>query len=134
MKITGKDILTGEAKSQRALLIKVKNAGQLASKQGIIATAASALLPETVEGKVYDEMKKKLASALSDEGVDAEIKVVEPAAYKASGASPIWKPMALGLAGIGVLTLLYKFFTRSSHTVHLGSGVESTKNAIRRAR
>ncbi len=100
------------AATNRAVLIRVNNAAQLAKKQGAVATIAEAIAPKTIEAKVYDEMVKKLSGALRDQGVDATVVVVEPADVKLAGPSPIWKALALGMLGLGGAYVGYKFIRR----------------------
>lgn len=110
--------------TERAVLIKIKNVPAVITKQGGSAGAlaqgvgsfakglGSSAINATLEGKVYDTVAAQLHDKFKEQGVDADVQVVEPAGYQAAGASPIWKPIALGLGGVGVLVLGWKLVAR----------------------
>lgn len=110
----GLDVLGADASKQetnRAILIQVHNAAQLARSQGAIASIAQALAPATIEAKVYDEMKKKFIASLKDQNVDADVSIVDPANWKpADGWSHIWVDLGFAVGGAGLLMLVLKLF------------------------
>src|SRR4051812_37418078 len=92
--------------TDQAILIRVKNAGQLARSQGAVASLAQSVAPETIEAKVYDEMRKKLSSSLKDQGVDAEVSIVSAGGWKpvsGGGSSNTVKYAAFGIGGVALL-------------------------------
>jgi hypothetical protein len=109
----GTDDLTvgGDSDTNRAILIKVKNAAELARSQGAIASFAQALAPATIEGKVYATMRDKLAESLKKENVDAEVTIVEPKGYVAADGKHIASDIGWALGGAGVLAGLWYLFS-----------------------
>lgn len=108
--IAGLDVLGAD--TSKAILIKVKNAGQLAASQGALASIAAQLLPATIESKVYSTMRDKLADSLAKEHVDADVTIVEPTAWKPAGSSHIALDIGIAAAGVGVLAILWQLFAR----------------------
>lgn len=104
---------TGEAgeSGNRAILIRVRNTNQLARSQGGVATAAAALAPNAIDHEVNSKIAKELEQALRGKGVDAEVKVVEPAQMQTwtSASSPVWKTALIGLGALGASYLALKF-------------------------
>lgn len=90
------------AENSRGVLIQVVDTKRLAAaKGGPLGAFASAFVPQTIDSKVYSDIRDKIASGLKEEGVDARVTVVVPENYSPAGSSPIWKPVAIGL-GVGV--------------------------------
>lgn len=98
--------------TNRAILIRVRNAAELARSQGALGTFAAALVPATVEAKVYDEMKNKLAESLRSNNVDADISIVEPKNFKSATNSHIAHDAVVGMVAIGgvvgLLAIVYR--------------------------
>lgn len=106
------DLTVGaDSDTNRAVLIKVKNAAELARSQGALASFAQALAPATIEAKVYSTLAAKLAEALKKENVDAEITVVEPKGYVAADGKHIASDIGWALGGAGVLAGLWYLFS-----------------------
>jgi hypothetical protein len=105
--MTGLDEILG-ADTNRAILIKVNNAGELARSQGFIATFAQALAPASIEGKVYSTMAQQLRDSLKEKQVDADVTVVEPGAWRPAGSSHIATDVAVGLTAFGVAAILWR--------------------------
>lgn len=97
-------------KTSHALLIKVKNAPDLARSQGALAAFAQMLAPATVENKVYEEMATKLKASLKDQNVLADVSIVDPAAWKPSVGAHLWSDVAWALGGAGVLAIVLRVF------------------------
>ena len=91
----------------KAVLIKVKNAAELARSQGAVASFAQALAPASIEAKVISTVAAQLKSALRDKGVDADVSVVEPGAYTSAGVSHIASDLGFAIGGAGVAGLIY---------------------------
>ena len=85
--IHGADVLGGEfvgaivplaqaGGTQPALVIRVKNAGELAAKQGG-ATGGLAFdaVPGTITNVIYGKMRDEFSKKLKDQGVDADVTV-----------------------------------------------------------
>ena len=103
------DVIGGAMSANRSILIKVRNVPELVRKQGgALGGLAAGLVPETINATVYDKMAAELLKGLTEKGVDADVKVVEPTGFQAAGGSPIWKPLAMGLGGAGLLMLGWK--------------------------
>lgn len=101
------------ATGDKGILIQVKNVPEVVKAQGGAAGGvAYSLAPASITGKVYDTMKDQLTTKLKEQGVDADVKVVVPTGFQEAGSNPIWKPVALGLSGIGVLALSWKLIKR----------------------
>ena len=84
-------------KPVRALLIQVRDVPALvASKGGAAGAFAMKLVPETIAATVYGKMRDEFASKLKEQGVDADVQVVSPAAYQPAGVNPVWRPLAIG--------------------------------------
>ena len=91
------------AQPARGILIKVRNAQQLAAAQGGAAGAVAAtLVPETIESVVLDKMVTQFKGALRTQGVDAEVSIVSADPHRpvtsGYGAGVV---TGLGLAGLG---------------------------------
>lgn len=99
--------------TNRAILIRVRNAAELARSQGAVATIAQAIVPATIEAKVYEEMAKKLQESLKANNVDAEITVVEPSKFKSATNGHLAQDAVVGAVAIsgvvGLLALIYHF-------------------------
>ena len=90
----------------RSLLITIKNVPELVAAQGgATGSLAQKIVPGTIEAKVYDTMRAKLASALTEQGVKADVQVVAPDGMVPAGGSPIWKPVAIGAGGFLLFVL-----------------------------
>lgn len=100
----------GEVATNRAILIRVKNADMLARSQGSMAALAQGLAPATIEAKVVDEVASKLRSALTQQHVDAEVSVVEPNAFQSASGSHIATDVAFAIGGAGVFAVIWYLF------------------------
>lgn len=107
------------ADTNRGVLIRIKNAGDLARSQGHLASLAQALAPSMIEAKVYDELAKQLKSSLKDKNVDADVTVVEPGAFATADGKHIARDIGIGLlAAGGVITvgaLLWRLVGRKNN-------------------
>ena len=114
--IDGLDILGAVGaqgqETNRAILIRVNNAAQLARSQGAIASLAQTVAPATIEGKVYDEIAKKISEALKKEHVDATVNVAEPVGWKSADGKQVWSDVGLALGGVGIIALVWGLFVR----------------------
>lgn len=104
----GLDILGQE--TNRAVLIRVHNADELARSQGAIATFAQTLAPATIEAKVYDTLAQRLKKSLAAQNVDADVSVVESSAFKPAGNGHIARDVGLAVASLGGVALLFHLF------------------------
>ena len=99
------------ADSNHCILIRIKNAAELARSQGAVASFAQGMLPAWAETQVYETAVDKLKTALADEHVDADISIVEPKMFQpANGASTIGSDLAYGIGLFGFVALLWSFF------------------------
>lgn len=94
------------------ILIRVRNPVDLARREGGVAALAQALAPATVEEKINKTIADRLRGALKNEGVDAEITIVEPAAYRTAGGSNWWKYLAIGIGALGAGYVGYRVVKR----------------------
>lgn len=87
----------------RGILIKVRNAQQLAAAQGGTAGAvAASLVPETIEGVVLDKMVAEFRKTLAAKGVDASVDIVSATPHKpATSGFGMGMALGAGLAGAG---------------------------------
>lgn len=93
------------ASTAPALLVRVLNPGEVASKRGgYKGTLAAALIPGTTSGFVLDEIAAQLRQELASEGVRAEVEIVtDPAPMRAATVRSDLIPGAVlgaGLAGV----------------------------------
>lgn len=107
----GLDILGADPSPAQGILIRVRNAEELARSQGAVATLATALAPATVGTKVLSTIASELKKALKDKNVDAEITVVDPAGWQPADGKFI-QDVGFAVGGAGVLAGLYWLFTR----------------------
>lgn len=103
------DVFGAEPDSDHAILIKIKNAGELARSQGFVATLAQAALPSTIETQVYKKVIDELRGALSSKNVDVDVKMVDPAAWRPAGSTHLWQDIGIAIGGAGVLTIVLHF-------------------------
>jgi hypothetical protein len=96
----------------KAILIRVRNPAELARKQGGAAAIAQMLAPNTVDEKIHATIADRLRGALRNEGVDAEISIVEPDNVRPAGMSNWWKYLAIGLGAIGAGYVGYRVVKR----------------------
>lgn len=106
-------IVGADPTTSRAILIRVRNAAELARSQGAVATIAQALVPATIEAKVYDTVAQKLRDSLKTNNVDAEVTIVEPSKFTAADGKHIAQDVVIGAvtvsAVVGLLALIYHF-------------------------
>lgn len=98
--------------TNQGILIKVKNAAELARSQGALASFASAIAPATIEAQVYKAVAQKLADALRDNNVDADVSVVEPAKFQPADGKHIATDLVIGAAAIGGIIAVLAFGSR----------------------
>ena len=96
----------------KAILIHVRNPAQVARQQGGVAALAQALAPDTVEEKIHATIADRLRGALRNEGVDAEVTLVEPSNLKPAGMSNWWKYLAIGIGALGATYVGYRVVKR----------------------
>lgn len=89
--------------SQRghAVLIRLNNTAEIVQKQGQLASIAQMLAPSTIETKVYSTLADKLKTSLAEQGVNADVNVVDPAGYKPI-QSDVLRDILIGVAGATV--------------------------------
>lgn len=84
------------------LLIQVRDPNALAaSKGGRVASFITSVAPESITNKIYSEMQKQFAQKLREQGVDADVQIVDPAGYRPSGMGGT---EALVFVGVGAVT------------------------------
>lgn len=88
-------------KRGNAVLIRVNNVANVVQQQGQLASLAQALAPQTIESKVYATLADKLKTSLADQGVDADVSVVNPAGY-APAKSDLVRDVFVGVLGATV--------------------------------
>lgn len=75
--------ILGEAKTDRVITIRVKNALSLARGQSALATVASWVPgagPEFVEAQAYEAIAGKINESLAEQHADAEVRVIDGSA------------------------------------------------------
>ncbi len=89
----------------RAILIRVLNGPELAKKQGAVATFAQSLAPDTIDKTIYNTMRDKLLSGFKDQGVSADVTVVDGVNLQPVGvkAGAIARDVVIGLAVAGIV-------------------------------
>lgn len=93
----------------RGILIKVRNAQQLAAAQGGTAGAvAASLVPETIEGVVLDKMVAEFRKTLAAKGVDASVDIVSATPHRPA-TSGFGTGMALGAGAVGAGLAVWRF-------------------------
>jgi hypothetical protein len=90
-------------KRGNAVLIRVNNVADVVKQQGQLAAFAQALAPATIESKVYSTLADKLKTALAEQGVDADVHVVNPAGYEPC-KSDLLRDVFVGVLGATVFT------------------------------
>jgi hypothetical protein len=101
----------------RGILINVTNMGALIKSQGGgMGVAAAAILPATIENKVYGDMAKQIQEAFRSKGIDQYMQVSQVASsnYKPP-FSRRWGDMAIGAGVAGVAVLTYKLIFGRKH-------------------
>lgn len=93
--------------TDRAVLVKLKDAGALARSQGSVAAFAQGIAPATIETKVYATLAEKLSASLKQQGVEADVTVVQPGAWRTLDGSHIGSDLAFMVGGAGIAALLY---------------------------
>lgn len=101
-------------KQTLAILVRVKNAAELARSQGAMASLAQALAPATIEAKVYSQIAAELQAGLAAQNVLATVTPVEPTAWKPAVGSMIWQDAAIGLGLVGLVAILWRVFKGES--------------------
>lgn len=89
--------------SGQGVLVQVSDMPQLIKSQGELAHQAYQLLPGVVTQKAYQTIRDQLDSKLKEQGVLANVTVVDPVGFQPSGASPIWKPLAVVFGVVGII-------------------------------
>jgi hypothetical protein len=100
-------VLGADPSTGKAILIKVKNAADLARSQGALASFAQALAPASIESKVYQQMASELGKALKEKSVDADISIVEPAGWQPAGMGHVWTDVGFAIGGAGIIGALW---------------------------
>jgi hypothetical protein len=98
----------------QGILIRVKNASELARSQGAVATFAEALAPATVGTKVLSTIASELKKALKEKNVDASIEVVDPAGWEPASGK-FMQDLGFAVGGAGVLAGLWWLFVGRKH-------------------
>lgn len=94
--------------TNQAILVKIKNAPELAKGSGVTGVIANALVPATTEAMVYSQAAGELKTALKEKGVEADVTVVEPSGWKpAEGNSHLIQDLAVGVGVLGVAAIAY---------------------------
>jgi hypothetical protein len=96
------------ADTGKGVLIRVKNAAELARAQGAMASLVQQLAPATVEGKVYEKLADELRASFKDRKVDADVQVVNVDAWKMSKDTKVGVGLfvASGIAVAGLFGFL----------------------------
>lgn len=98
--------------TNHAVLIRVKNAAELARAQGAVASLAQAIAPASIEAKVYDTIASEIKSSLKEKGVDADVSVVDPKNYASAGWDHLGTDLGMAIGGAGVAALIFWLATR----------------------
>lgn len=109
MHARGLDVLGADPSPAQAILIRVKNASELARSQGAVATFAEALAPATVGTKVLSTIAAQLKSALKGNNVDAEVTVVDPAGWEPA-SNKFVQDVGFAVGGAGALAAAWWLF------------------------
>jgi len=94
------DLKIGLDATQRgnAVLIRINNAAEVVKREGQLAALAQALVPATIESKLYSTFASKLKASLNEQGVDADVNVVNPAGY-VPAKSDVLRDVFVGIIG-----------------------------------
>jgi len=103
-----------------AIVIRVKDVtGVVKAKGGAVGSLIQQFAPATISDQVYSQMAAKMAAGLKEQGVDADVQVVDlPAAnVKPMVFDNTLRNAALGVGAFGALGLIYFLFGRSPTVV-----------------
>lgn len=102
-----RDVLFGLDPTARgnAVLIRVNNVASVVQREGQLASLAQALAPQTIESKMYSTLASKLKASLAEQGVDADVNVVNPAGYTPC-KSDLVRDVFVGILGAATFTTL----------------------------
>jgi hypothetical protein len=93
------------------IVIHVNNVSELvASQGGSIGTLASALLPATINKKVYDTMAQQIQAGFVQNGVKADVNVVAGNPPSGDVDTDLFPGMVIGAGIVGVAIGLVKAF------------------------
>jgi hypothetical protein len=96
---------------QPALVIQVKNAGELVSKQGGKPGAfAFDAVPATLTNLIYGTMRSEFEKKLKEQGVDADVRVVAAAPTGPAPRSDFFPGVIVGAALTGIACGAWKLF------------------------
>jgi hypothetical protein len=108
----GRNYIGQDSQTNRAVLIRVNNAEQLARSQGALASFAQAVAPATVEKRVLDAVRDKVDTYLKGQSIDATVELVEQDKFRAAdGTSHIARDMGIALMAVGGVALLWRVAT-----------------------
>jgi len=98
------------ADTNKGVLIRVKNAPELARAQGAMVSLVQQLAPATVESKVYEKLADELRASFKDRKVDADVLVVDVDAWKMSKSTRL----GVGLFAVSAVAVagLFAFLAR----------------------
>jgi hypothetical protein len=99
------------ADTNNGILVRLRDPGAVARSQGAMASLAATVAPATIEAKVYAEVARQLKSKLAAQGIDVDVQVVEPTAFKSTGGSHIATDIGFAIGGAGVLAVLWYLFS-----------------------
>lgn len=97
----------------QALLVRVKNPGALAASQaGTSGAIAAALLPETINNQVLTAVKAQLQDKLAQNGVLADIEIVDDTGSQATLQSDLFGGIAIGGVAVAAIWGITHFLFR----------------------
>ncbi len=92
--------------------VKLKDvAGTVKSQGGATGALAQMLAPHTIEKTVYDKIASKLKAGFTQQGVDADVTVMDAAAVPGAPAksTEFLRGAAVGVGAVGGGYLIYKY-------------------------
>lgn len=96
--------------TNRAILVKLRDPGAVMRGQGALASGIAALAPSPMtEALVYSGAAKKIKQGMVDNGIDADVSVVDPKNWKTVGTH-LAHDIGFAVGGAGVLAAAWWFF------------------------
>lgn len=83
--------------------------GLVQSKGGALGTVAQGLAPKAIEKSVYDKVKASIVDGMKQQGIAADVQVVDTVPGQPYAASEFLVGAAVGAGTIGVGWVLWRF-------------------------
>lgn len=101
--------IVGDAIDPQYVVIKVKNMGDVVTKQGgAMGNVAYSLTPQTISNIAYERMRDDFKKGLAEKGVDADVTITAMPPTGKPPAGELWFGVAVGASTVGMGWLLWK--------------------------